>query len=83
MKVAAVHAIRELAHEPVPQEVLDACGVESLEYGSGYIIPKPMDPRLLGRVAGAVAKAAVDSGVAALPYPAHYPLNTPEDVYGR
>jgi malate dehydrogenase (oxaloacetate-decarboxylating)(NADP+) len=74
MKVAAVHAIRELAREPVPAEVLTACGVESLTFGREYIIPKPMDARLLGRVADAVARAAVDSGVARLPYPAHYPL---------
>jgi malate dehydrogenase (oxaloacetate-decarboxylating)(NADP+) len=45
-----------------------------LEYGKKYIIPKPMDSRLLGDVSAAVAKAAVDSGVAQLPYPAHYPL---------
>ena len=74
MKIAAVHAIRELAKEPVPVEVLKAYKLESLEFGREYIIPKPMDTRLLGRVASAVAKAAVDSGVARLPYPAHYPL---------
>lgn len=74
MKVAAVHAIRELAKQPVPQEVLDACDVESLTFGAEYIIPKPVDERLLGQVSAAVAKAAVDSGVAALPYPSNYPL---------
>lgn len=74
MKVAAVHAIAELAKKPVTQEVIDASDEDHLEYGRNYIIPKPMDSRLLGEVAAAVAKAAVDSGVAQLPYPAHYPL---------
>ncbi|HEY9036277.1 MAG TPA: malic enzyme-like NAD(P)-binding protein [Pseudomonadales bacterium] len=74
MKIAAVRALCELAKEPVPDAVLKACAVSSLSFGPGYIIPKPMDVRLLGRVSGAVAKAAVDSGVASLPYPAHYPL---------
>ena len=64
MKVAAVEAIRSLAKEPVPQEVLDAAKVESLEFGKDYIIPKPMDPRLLELVSKAVADAAVASGVA-------------------
>ncbi len=72
MKIAAVHAIRELAKEPVLQEVLDASCETSLTFGKGYIIPKPMDPRLCGRVALAVAKAAVDSGVAALDMPENY-----------
>ena len=75
MKVAAVHAIRELAKEPVPEVVIEACGVDELSFGPGYIIPKPVDRRLLGTVAGAVARAAVDSGVALLPYPEHYPLS--------
>ncbi len=79
MKVAAVHAIKELAKEPVPQEVLDACDVDALSYGPEYIIPKPMDERLLGAVSSAVAKAAIDSGVATLPYPSHYPLKSVED----
>jgi len=74
MKIAAVHAIRELAHEPVPEEVLIATGTERLEFGRNYIIPKPMDRRLLSRVSEAVARAAVESGVARLPLPAHYPL---------
>ncbi|MBT4882539.1 MAG: malate dehydrogenase, partial [Glaciecola sp.] len=52
MKVAAVHAIREIAKEPVPDSVLKASGASSLEFGKGYIIPKPMDPRLLKKVAG-------------------------------
>ena len=80
MKVAAAHAIRELAKEPVPQEVLDAYGADALEFGTEYIIPKPMDVRLLGVVAAAVAKAAVDTGVAQLPYPANYPLKSVDDI---
>jgi malate dehydrogenase (oxaloacetate-decarboxylating)(NADP+) len=72
MKVAAVRALCDLAREPVPAEVLDACGLESLEFGPGYIIPKPMDPRLLGALAPAVARAAVDSGVARVGYPEGY-----------
>lgn len=64
MKLAAVKAIRELAKEEVPAEVLAAAGETALEFGKGYIIPKPMDPRLLPRVAKAVAEAAVESGVA-------------------
>lgn len=75
MKIAAVHAICELAHETVPTEVLEACGVDELSFGRDYIIPKPMDRRLLARVSAAVAQAAVDSGVARQPYPAHYPLD--------
>lgn len=67
MKVAAVEAIRSLAKEPVPQEVLDSAGVKELTFGPKYIIPKPMDPRLLENVAKAVSKAAVESGVAQIP----------------
>lgn len=74
MKVAAVHAIRALAKEPVPVEVLVASGEKELNFGKDYIIPKPMDSRLLGAVAKAVAQAAVDSGVAALPMPDNYML---------
>jgi len=74
MKIAAVKAISELARQPVTDEVLQACGLESLSFGRDYIIPKPMDRRLLSRVAEAVAQAAVDTGVARLPMPAHYPL---------
>ena len=72
MKLAAVDAIRELAKEEVPEEVLKAAGVDALSFGSEYIIPKPMDPRLLPRVAKAVAQAAVDSGVARIEMPADY-----------
>ncbi|EGQ8107393.1 malate dehydrogenase [Vibrio parahaemolyticus] len=72
MKLAAVDAIRALAKEPVPESVLKAAGVEKLEFGSDYIIPKPMDPRLLPRIAKAVAQAAVDSGVARIEMPENY-----------
>ncbi|KDM90619.1 malic enzyme-like NAD(P)-binding protein [Photobacterium galatheae] len=72
MKLAAVHAIRELAKEKVPAEVAKAAGVEKLEFGPDYIIPKPMDPRLLPRVAKAVAVAAVESGVARIEMPVGY-----------
>jgi malate dehydrogenase (oxaloacetate-decarboxylating)(NADP+) len=72
MKLAAVEAIRQLAKEPVPQEVLDAAGEKSLSFSNDYIIPKPMDPRLLPRVAKAVAQAAVDSGVARIEMPEGY-----------
>ncbi|MDD9155812.1 malate dehydrogenase [Aliivibrio sp. S4TY2] len=72
MKLAAVEAIRQLTKEPVPDEVLKAAGIESLEFGKGYIIPKPMDPRLLPRVAKAVAQAAIDSGVARIEMPEGY-----------
>ena len=72
MKIAAVNAIRALAKEPVPQEVLDASGSTLLSFGRDYIIPKPMDPRLCAAVAKAVAKAAVDSGSARLSLPENY-----------
>ena len=72
MKVAAVHAIRELAKEPVPESVIKASGGNALAFGREYIIPKPMDPRLLVRVAKAVAVAAVESGVAQIELPENY-----------
>ncbi|EHU5198425.1 malate dehydrogenase [Vibrio vulnificus] len=72
MKLAAVEAIRQLAKEPVPEAVLKAAGVESLSFGPQYIIPKPMDSRLLPRVAKTVAQAAVDTGVARIPMPENY-----------
>jgi malate dehydrogenase (oxaloacetate-decarboxylating)(NADP+) len=72
MKIAAVNAIRLLAKEPVPQDVLDASGAKTLNFGREYIIPKPMDPRLCAAVAKAVAKAAVDSGSARLSLPENY-----------
>ncbi|ACT47666.1 malic enzyme-like NAD(P)-binding protein [Methylotenera mobilis] len=58
MKIAAAHALSELAREPVPAEVLAAYNLESLAFGKDYIIPKPFDPRLLARVSKAVAEAA-------------------------
>ena len=72
MKVAAVHAIAKLAKEPVPQAVLEASGEQSLEFGKDYIIPKPMDERLLTHVSRAVAEAAVKSGVAGIDMPEGY-----------
>lgn len=72
MKIAAVEAIRSIAKEPVPAEVLTAAGIDKLEFGAKYIIPKPMDPRLLPRIAKAVAQAAVDSGVAQIDMPENY-----------
>ena len=80
MKLAAVNALCELTKQPVPEAVCRACGVDSLSFGPEYIMPKPLDPRLLGAVASAVARAAVDSGVATLPYPAHYPLRSVDEV---
>lgn len=73
MKVAAVHALADLAHEPVPDVVLKAYDLDSLEFGPEYIVPKPLDPRLIDRVPSAIAKAAVESGVARAPYPDQYP----------
>jgi malate dehydrogenase (oxaloacetate-decarboxylating)(NADP+) len=58
MKVAAAHALSELAREPVPADVLAAYNLTELEFGKEYIIPKPFDKRLLDKVASAVAKAA-------------------------
>ncbi|NIB39349.1 malate dehydrogenase [Pseudomaricurvus alkylphenolicus] len=79
MKLAAVEAIRGLAKQDVPAEVEAGYGGVTLSFGREYILPKPTDPRLLGEVAAAVAKAAVDTGVARLPYPSHYPLESVED----
>ena len=64
MKLAAAHALAELAREEVPAELAAAFGVDRLEFGPDYLIPKLTDPRLLGRVAPAGARAAVESGVA-------------------
>ncbi len=63
---AATFALAELAKEPVPDVVAAAYGLEKLEYGREYIIPKPFDTRVIRRVAAAVAQAAMDSGVAKL-----------------
>lgn len=67
MQLAAVYAIKELAKEPVPEEVLAAYGLkQGLTFGPNYLLPKPTDPRLKDRVANAVSKAAKDSGVATI-----------------
>lgn len=67
MKLAATRAIAALARKPVSEEVLRAYGLDSLEFGPDYILPKALDPRLLYTVSPAVAKAAADSGIAANP----------------
>jgi malate dehydrogenase (oxaloacetate-decarboxylating)(NADP+) len=67
MKIAAVHALAKLAREDVPDSVSRAYGGKKFQFGPEYIIPKPFDPRVLLWVAPAVAKAAMDSGVARLP----------------
>ena len=64
MKMAAVHAIADLAKQPVPDVVNDVYKVNNLTFGRNYFIPKPVDPRLITEVSAAVAKAAIDSGVA-------------------
>ena len=64
MKLAAVHAIADLAKKPVPDVVNEAYHVNNLSFGPDYFIPKPVDPRLITEVSMAVAKAAMDSGVA-------------------
>ncbi len=67
MKMAAVHAIADLAKEPVPDIVNKVYHVNDLTFGPNYFIPKPVDPRLITEVSAAVAKAAIDSGVARTP----------------
>jgi malate dehydrogenase (oxaloacetate-decarboxylating)(NADP+) len=67
MKLAASKALAGLAKEPVPAAVLKAYNIDKLTFGKEYIIPKPVDPRLISTVASAVAKAAMDSGVAKYP----------------
>ena len=67
MKKAAVVALAELAKEPVPEQVNIAYGEMRLAFGSDYIIPKPFDPRLIAKIPPAVAKAAMESGVAQSP----------------
>ena len=64
MKMAAVHAIADLAKQPVPDVVNDIYHVNDLTFGPHYFIPKPVDPRLITEVSAAVAKAAIESGVA-------------------
>lgn len=67
MKLAAVKAIAALAKETIPEEVIEAYGAKNISFGRNQFIPKPLDPRLIYYVAPAVAKAAMDSGVAKNP----------------
>lgn len=67
MKLAAVHALAALAKEPVPDIVNKAYAIEKIIFGKEYLIPKPLDPRLITRVSPAVARAAMDSGMAKKP----------------
>ena len=67
MKLAAVYAIADLAKQPVPDVVNDVYHVNNLTFGPSYFIPKPVDPRLITEVSAAVAKAAIQSGVARTP----------------
>lgn len=67
MKLAAARALSCLAKEPVPEAVLKAYNLETLTFGKDYIIPKPLDPRLISCVASCVARAAIESGVAKFP----------------
>ncbi len=64
MHIAAVHALAQLAREPVPKSVLEAYGKDTLAFGPDYILPTPFDPRLIETIPAAVAQAARDSGVA-------------------
>ena len=67
MKLAAVYALASLAKEPVPDIVNKAYNIEKLNFGKEYLIPKPLDPRLITIISPAVAKAAMDSGIAKNP----------------
>lgn len=67
MKIAAARALAALAHEPVPVEVEKAYGGAKFSFGTDYVIPKPFDPRIIEWVTPAVAKAAMDSGIATRP----------------
>ena len=67
MKLAAVHAIADLAKESVPDMVVKAYGDAKLSFGPEYLIPKPLDPRLITTISPAVAKAAMESGMAKKP----------------
>lgn len=73
MLIAAVHAIRQIAKEPIPDAVYKAyAGRSQLSFGPDYFIPTPVDPRLIERVPAAVAKAAINTGVASDDFPKHY-----------
>jgi malate dehydrogenase (oxaloacetate-decarboxylating)(NADP+) len=67
MKIAAAKALAELAREPVPHEVVAAYNRDDMEFGPSYIIPSPFDPRLIENIPAAVAKAAMETGVATRP----------------
>jgi malate dehydrogenase (oxaloacetate-decarboxylating)(NADP+) len=67
MKLAAVKALAQLAKEPVPDIVIKAYGADKIKFGREYMIPKPLDPRLITTISPAVAKAAIESGVAKHP----------------
>lgn len=67
MKVASAEAIAELAHEPVPESVVNAYAKKDMSFGRDYLIPKPLDPRLITRISVAVARAAMETGVARKP----------------
>lgn len=80
MQIAAVHAIKDLVREPVPQSVIDNSRVPTtFKFGRDYIIPMAHDHRLMSVVPPAVARAAIESKVAKLGYPAHYPQPTIHD----
>jgi malate dehydrogenase (oxaloacetate-decarboxylating)(NADP+) len=67
MKLAAAHALAALAHEGVPDCMLEAFGRSSITFGPDYLIPKPLDPRILFWESPAVARAAMETGVARRP----------------
>jgi malate dehydrogenase (oxaloacetate-decarboxylating)(NADP+) len=72
MAIAAVKGLQALTQEPVLPEILAAYKLDALSFGPDYIIPKPLDPRLMDFVPTAIAQAAVDSGAARSGYPKHY-----------
>ncbi len=80
MQIAAVHAIKDLAQQPVPEAVLAKYNQDKLVFGPDYIIPKIHDPRLIDVVPAAVARAAIATNVARLPYPEHYPQRATQVV---
>ncbi len=79
MKIAACRALCELARQPLPEEA----GAGAAVFGRDYILPRLTDPRLIGVVSAAVARAAIDSGVATQPWPAHYPLGSLADIFSQ
>jgi malate dehydrogenase (oxaloacetate-decarboxylating)(NADP+) len=76
MKIATAHALKDLAKQPVAQEVLDAYKINKLEFGKDYLVPKPLDPRLLDVLPAAIAKVAIETKVAKQGYPDHYPTSS-------